>query len=90
MKSVSLDSIRYDLIERCSKMSDPKTLDVVLKNKWNWNWLQERDLSENEDFLLDYIVKINKPGVAYYLYWNIDVMYGSSVKKNLRKHAQRN
>ena len=81
MKSASVDSIRYDVIHRCSTISDPKTLDIGVKNKWNWNWLHERDWSENEDFLSDYIVKINKPGVAYYLYWNIDIVYGSSVKK---------
>ena len=90
MKSVSVDSVRYDVIERCSKISDPKTLDIGVKNKWNWNWLQERDLSESEDFLSDYIVKINKPGVAYSLYCNIDIVYGSLGKRNLRKHAQRN
>ena len=41
MKSVSADSVRYDVIERCSKVSDSKTLDIEVKNKWNWNWLQE-------------------------------------------------
>ena len=90
MKSVSVDSVRYDVIERCSKISDPKTRDIGVKNKWNRNWLQERDFSENEDFLSDYIVKINKPGAAYCLYCNIDIAYGSSGKRNLRKHAQRN
>ena len=88
VKSVSVDSVRYDVIEKCSKISDPKTLDIEVKNKWNWNWLQERDLSENEDFLLDYIVKINKPGVVYFLYYNIDIVYASLGKRNLRKHAQ--
>ena len=37
----------------------------------------------------DYIVKINKPCVAYCLYCNIDIVYGTSVKRSLRKHAQR-
>ena len=67
--------------ERCLKISDPKTLDIGLKNKWNWNWLQERDLSENKDFLLDYVLKINKPGVVYCLYCDIDIVYGSLGKK---------
>ena len=66
--SVSVASIRYAVIHRCSKISDPKTLDIGVKNKWNWNWLHERDWSENEDFLSDYIVKINKPGVVYCLH----------------------
>ena len=35
-------------------------------------------------------MNINKPDVAYCLYCNIDIVYGSSDKKNLRKHAQRN
>ena len=47
-------------------------------------------MNENEDFLSDYMVKINKPGVAYCLYCNIDIVYGSSGKRNLRKHVQRN
>ena len=90
VKSVSVDSVRYDVIEKCSKISDPKTLDIEVKNKWNWNWLQERDLSKNEDFLSDYIVKINKLGVVYCLYYNIDIAYASLGKRNLRKHAQKN
>ena len=90
MRSVSVDSVRYDVIHQCSKISDPKTLDIGVKNKWNCNWLQERDLSENKDFLLDYIVKINKPGVAYCLYCNIDIVYDSSDGRNLCTHAQRN
>ena len=48
------------------------------------------DLNENEDFLSGYIVKINKPGVAYCFCCNIDIVYGSSGKRNLCKHAQRN
>ena len=62
-------------------MSDSKTLDIGVQNKWNWNWLQERELSENEDFLSDYIMKISKPGVACCLYCNIDIVCGSSGKK---------
>ena len=31
-EGVSLDSIRYDVIEWCSKISDPKTLDIGVKN----------------------------------------------------------
>ena len=90
MKSVSVDSVRYDVIERCSKISDPETLDVGVKNKWKQNQWQERDLSENEDFLSDYFVKINKLCVAYCLYCNVDIVYGSSGKRNLLKYAQRN
>ena len=63
---------------------------IGIKDKWNWNWLQEHDLTERKDFLSDYIVKINKSGVAYCLYCNIDIMYSSSGKINLCKHAQRN
>ena len=90
MKSVSVDSVRYGVIHQCSKISDPKTLDIGVKSKWNWNWLQERDLSENKNFLLDYVVKISKPGVAYCLCCNIDIAYGSSDEINLCTHAQRN
>ena len=83
MKSVSVDSVRYDVLEWCSKISDPKTLDIGVKNKCNWN------LSRNEDFLSAYIVKINMSVVAYCLYCNIDIVCGTSGKRILRKHAQR-
>ena len=32
MKSVPVDSVRYDVIEHCSKISDSKTLDIGVKN----------------------------------------------------------
>ena len=35
MKSVSVDSVRYDVIHQCSKIGDPKTLEIGVKNKWN-------------------------------------------------------
>ena len=41
-------------------------------------------------FLSDYFVKINKLCVAYCLYCNVDIVYGSSGKRNLLKYAQRN
>ena len=86
LKNFVLESVRCNIIERSSEL-DLKTIDSGIKNRWNWNWLTEIDLSDKGDFLSDYTVKINKPGAAYCLYCSIDIVYGSSGKRNLRKHA---
>ena len=66
--NVYTGSVKYGLLERHSKECDPKLVDATVKNKWNWNWLNETDFSKHGDFLSDCIVKINKPGQAYCLY----------------------
>ena len=58
--------------------------------KNNWNWLTEKDFIDQEDFLSNYIVKISKPGIAYCVYCDVDIVSGSSGKRNLKKHAQMN
>ena len=88
--NVSIESVKYGVLERHSKGCDPKLVDATVKNKWNWNWLTETNFSEHSDFLSDYIVKINKPGQAYYLYFSVPIVYRSSGKRNLRKHAKGN
>ena len=89
MKTLSVDSVRYDIIEWCSKINDTKTRDIWVKNKWNWNWFKNM-IWVKKKTLSNYIVKINKPGLVYGLYCNIDIVYSSSGKRNLWKHAQRN
>ena len=88
--NVYTGSVKYGLLERHSKECDPKLVDATVKNKWNWNWLNETDFSKHGDFLSDCIVKINKPGQAYCLYCSVPIVYGSSGKRNLRKHAKGN
>ena len=88
--NVYIESVKYSVLERHSKECDPKLVDATVKKKWNWNWLTETDFSKHSDFLSDYIVKINKPGQAYCFYCSIPIVYGSSGKRNLRKHAKGN
>ena len=64
LKNIVVDSVRDNIIERSSEL-DPKTIGSGIKNRWNWNWLPENDLIDKGEFLSHYIVKINKPGVAY-------------------------
>ena len=89
-KQIFKNNIKYDVIQQSSERDDPKSIDFGVKNKWNWNWLTEKDFSDQEDFLSDYIVKISKPGVVCCVYCDVDIVYGSSGKPNLKKHAQRN
>ena len=78
--NVSIESVKYGVLEKHSKGCYPKVVDATVKNKWNWNWLTETNFSEHSDFLSDYIVKINKPGQAYYLYFSVPIVYRSSGK----------
>ena len=88
--NVSIESVKYGVLERHSKGCDPKLVNATVKNKWNWHLLTDSNFSEHSDFLSDYIVKINKPGQAYYLYFSGPIDYRSSGKRNLRKHAKGN
>ena len=36
---------------------------LACKNKWNWSWLEEKDV--NEDFISDYITKIDASDLAF-------------------------
>ena len=58
-KQIFINNIKYDVIQRSSERDDPKSIDFGVKNKWNWNWLTEKDFSDQEDFLSNYIVKIS-------------------------------
>ena len=37
MKTVSVNYLRCNVIEQCSKLGIPKNLNESVKNKWNWN-----------------------------------------------------
>ena len=56
-------------------------------NKWNWSRLEEKDVSE--DFILDYIRKIDASGLVFCIYCNKPVSYESSSKKDILAHAKK-
>lgn len=63
-----------------------KEIDGKVKNKWNWAWLQEKDV--NGDFLSSYLRKIDAPGLSFCIYCNKTLSYGSTGKSDLMKHAK--
>ena len=63
-----------------------KKIDEKVKNKWNWAWLQEKDV--NGDYLSDYMRKIDACGLAFCIYCNKTLSYGSTGKSDLFKHAK--
>ena len=51
------------------------------------SWLEEKDV--NGDFISDYIRKIDAGGLAFCVYCNKPVCYGSSGKKDILAHAKK-
>lgn len=72
-------------MEKVSKNSDVSAIDVGIKNKFKWAWLQEKD--DNGATLENYICKINKPGLLLCEYCNQTINYGNSGKKDIKGHA---
>ena len=59
--------------------ADIKAIDKGVKNKWVWEWLEEKD---SEDyFLSDYVRKLDIAGMAKCIIYNETLKYGSSGKK---------
>ena len=52
----------FKIVERNIGLDAWNVIDKDVKNKWVWNWLLEKDL--NNDYLSDYVRKIDQPGVA--------------------------
>lgn len=63
-----------------------KEIDKVVKNKFNWSWMEEKDC--NNEHLSEYIRKLNEPGIAYCITCKERLKYGSSGKKLLHDHAK--
>ena len=61
------------------RTDDLKALEVNIKNKWNWSWLEERD--GNGDFLSEYIRKVNQPGIALCVWCNKQLKYASASRQ---------
>ena len=83
---VKYNSDTYKIISRENNKNE-REVDVACKNKWNWWLLEEKDV--NEDFILDYIIKIDASGLAFCIYCNKPVTYGSSGKKDILAHARK-
>ena len=49
---------------------------LACKNKWYWTWLGEKNVIE--DFMSDYIRKIDASGLAFCIYCDKPVIYESS------------
>ena len=64
---------------------DLKTIEASVKNKFKWDWLQQKD--GNDDFLSDYVRKIPEPGIAYCLYCHQRFNYGTRGKSYVLRHA---
>ena len=82
---VKYNSDTYKIISQENNKSG-REVDAGCKNKWNWSWLEE---DVNGDFILDYIRKIDASGLAFCIYCNKPVSYGSSGKKDILAHARK-
>ena len=66
--------------------SSIKELEKGIKNCFRWEWLEEKDI--NEQYLSDYIRKVNITGKVLCTYCNTLLSYKSSGKKDLKNHAK--
>ena len=55
-----LSGMSYKQVHRDD--SDISNIDLGIKNKFNWNWLVEKD--KNGMFLSEWVRKLDGPGVA--------------------------
>ena len=61
-----------------SKSTDLKKLESSVKNKFRWDWLEEKD--EHGEMLSCYVRKIDKPGMAYCVYCEQTLNYSKKGK----------
>ena len=67
---------------------DIKVIDKGLKNKFKWNWLEEKDC--NGMFLSEWVRKIDISGKALCLLCNTVLKYGAQGKSAFASHAKNN
>ena len=67
--------------------ADVSTIDKGVKNKFKWNWLEEKD--SNKMFYSDWVRKVDLPGRALCLLCNTLLKYGSQGKSALAVHAKK-
>ena len=76
-----------DFIDRKGSELLLGTLEKNIKNKFKWNWLEEKD--QLGHFYSDYIRKIKEPGIVWCTACHDKIQYGSSGKKALINHGKR-
>ena len=64
---------------------DISALEATVKNKWKWSWLEE--INEDKQPLKLWCKKIDTPGVCYCVACKRTIVYGTSGKKTLLRHA---
>ena len=62
-----------------------KLIDMDVKNRFKWPWLEEEDC--NKMYLSDWTRKVNIAGKVMCKLCNDLVNYGSGGKKDLKRHA---
>ena len=67
-----------------SEVAYLKEIDSNIKNGFRWAWLEEKDCNDN--FLSDYIRKVNIAGKVLCTYCN-QLLSHKSGSKNIKKHA---
>ena len=77
----------YKVVQRNVGVS-AKDIDSSCKNKCVWDWLSEKDV--NNDYLSDYVKKVDIPGVAICCWCKEFLKYGSSGKKRLHRYSIQN
>ena len=75
----------FKIVERIIGLNARNDIDKVVKSKWVWNWLLEKEV--NVDFLSDCMRKISKLEVAICLWCKETLLYGSSDKKRIKLHS---
>ena len=68
-----------------SEVAYLKEIDSNIKNGFRWAWLEEKDCNDN--FLSDYIRKVNIAGKVLCTYCNQLLSHKSGGKNDIKKHA---
>ena len=71
-------------VDRTANIS---AIDKGVRNKWNWQWLEERDADGH--FLSEYIRKVDKPGFAICIICKGELQYGNGGKKDVVNHGSK-
>lgn len=62
-----------------------REIDAKLKNKWSWSWLEKE---VNGVALLNFMKKLNKPGVALCEWCDCEVTYSGKGFSSLAQHIE--
>ena len=69
--------------EFIDRKTDITQIEKGVKNKFRWNWLEEKD--SNGDFLSDYVRKLVQPGLAYCVFCNHRLDYSTKGKSFVKR-----